>query len=89
MASKRLTTAIIAFNIIMSFLIFLSSQLVLTWLRGLAVQEAGFFIYSTNTDIISTIGYVAPIPNLPLIVFIIDLFVNALLYFTNTLKRKI
>ena len=88
MASKRLTIVIIAFNIIMGFLLFLSSQLVLTWLRGLAVQEVGFFIYSTNTDIISTIGSVAPIPNLPLIAFIIDIFINAIFYFMFRLKRK-
>jgi hypothetical protein len=88
MVSKTFTNIIIAFNIIMALLIFLSSQVILIWLRRFIVQEVGFYIwaegYSPPTYPPPAIAALA-IPNFPLFIFILALIVDT--YFLLKLRK--
>ncbi len=86
--TKKLTTVILISNVIMGLLLFLSSQLVLYALNGKIVQGVGFFIdsgfsYYPIENAPPTIT--APLPNLPLYLFIFDLFINT--YFIMRLRK--
>ncbi len=80
MASKKLTTYIIAFNFLMALLIFFFSQFVLLLLNGTIVQSIGIFIdYGfppSNGWPIPTIH--APLLNYPLFVFIFTMIGNVI-----------
>ena len=82
MASNRFTIHVFIFNALMAFLLFLSSQFVLYILNGTIVQDIGIYIdYGfpyTALDAIYT-GAHAPLPNYPLLVFILTLIGNAIL----------
>jgi hypothetical protein len=85
MVSKRFITYILAFNVVMGLLLFLSSQIILIALssNNLVIQGVGFFIAygSTYSGPIewTPAGVHAPLPNYPLFVFIFTLIVNIIL----------
>ena len=85
MASNRLTTYIIIFNLLMGLLLFLSSQIILLNLVGYKAVNVGVSIeydYSFSPN-----GYppptamLPPIPNYPLMIFIIMVIVNLVFYY--------
>jgi hypothetical protein len=87
MASKRLTTYVIVFNILMSLLLLLSSQLILSELISTdkVVRSVGI---SIDTQYIGPIeltptGVGAPLWNYPLFVFISTMLGNAVLIMTQ------
>jgi len=90
MASKRLTTYGIVFNIVMSLLLLLSSQLILSELisTNKVVRSVGISIdtqYIGPKELTPT-GVGAPIWNYPLFVFISTMIGNAI--FIITLRRE-
>jgi hypothetical protein len=86
--TKRFTAIILIANVIMSFLLYLSSQLVLSILNSATLS--GFNIFSIHiwpTSENSPYLTVGPhaIPNFPFFVFVVFLLVNA--YFIIKLQR--
>jgi hypothetical protein len=86
LVSNRFAAAIIIFNATMGFLSFLSSQYILTWLRGLSVGEAGIWIYADYPNNMGMLVSFYPIPNYPLIIFIFTLIVDCI--FLIKLRNK-
>ena len=85
MASNRLTTYIITFNLVIGLLLFLSSQIILLNLVGYKVVNVGVSIQYDHS--FSPNGYppptsaLYPIPNYPLMIFIIMVIVNLVFYY--------
>jgi hypothetical protein len=85
MESKNLTTYIIIFNVLMAIFLFLSSQLILLQLSGykiVGVDTSIHYDYSftpSGTPIPTAILF--PIPNYPLMIFIIMIVVNIYFYY--------
>jgi hypothetical protein len=87
MASKRLTTFIVIFNVVMAFFLFLSSQFVLFILNGTVVQGVGIYIdYGFPYTGAPIPTQHAPLLNYPLFVFIFTLIGNAI--FIGLLRRE-
>ena len=86
--TTRITTTIIIANVIMGFLLYLSSQLVLLNLKGFIVEEVN--IFSINTGFVYPAGSTPypttrlPLANFPFYFFLAFLIVNA--YFILRLK---
>ena len=85
MVSKRFTTIIIIFNLIMAIHLFLASELILLQLQGYKVVSVDTSIdydypITPNGTPIPTAA-LFPILNYPLIIFSIMLIVNILFYF--------
>ena len=86
MAAKSLVKYIIIFNVLMALLLALSSQYILLTLKDKVVTDTGIFIFSefpqeyiigsTGTHIPTAVNY--PIPNYPLIMFILVLIGNGI-----------
>ena len=91
MSSIRFTTYIILFNLIMDFLLFISNQLIIIVLNGKVVIGSNFYIYSEYTQAYFSgpthipTAISLPIPNYPLILFIILLSVN--IFFCYKLRK--
>ena len=80
MASKRFTTYIAIFNVLMVFLLFLSSMFVLFILDGKIVEDIGIYIdYGFPYTDFPPPTVHAPLLNYPLFVFIFALIGNAVL----------
>ncbi len=79
------------FNIVMVFFLFLSSQFVLLLLNGKIVQSIGLFIdsafsYSQIQDAPPT--QTAPLPNYPLLLFILTIIVDISYFVVIKFKGK-
>ncbi len=90
MSSKRLTTCVIVFNVVMSLLLLLSSQLILSELISTdkVVRSVGISIdtqYVGPIELTPT-GVGAPLWNYPLFAFIITMIGNAV--FIILLRRE-
>ncbi len=85
MMSKRFTTVLIIFNLIMAIHLFLASELILLQLQGYKVVSVStsidydYPITPNGTPIPRAVLF--PIINYPLIIFSIMLIVNILFYF--------
>lgn len=85
MLSKRFAYLIVAFNAIMGFVMFLSSQLILLTLTEMVVKRVDYLIYYDFSFRPPTI-VIYPLPNYPLIIFIIMLVVNV--YFLSKVRSN-
>jgi len=85
MLSKRFAYLIVAFNAVMGLLMFLSSQLILLAVTDMIVKRVDFLIYYDVPFRPPTI-VIYPLPNYPLIIFIIMLVVNV--YFLTRVKSN-